>query len=255
MFALVNGTILCPVQGKKENATVLVENGKIKDIGTNIAPEDVKIVDVSGKFIVPGFIDAHTHQGLFDGSIGWAGMDGNEMTDPVTPHVRGIDSFNPFEPSLKEVVRGGVTCINTGPGSGNVISGETLTVKVTGSNVVDEMILQAPSGLKIALGENPKRIHGLVNKRMPSTRMGVAALLRKTLTEALNYIREEEAYQIKIKTAEKEGTAPPNPPKKKLKMETVVKVLRKEIPLHAHVHRADEPDRTRAGLCWSTSER
>jgi imidazolonepropionase-like amidohydrolase len=119
--------------------------------------------------VVLGFIDAHTHQGFFDGSIGWAGSDGNEMTNPVTPDMRGIDSFNPEEPSLKEVIRGGVTSINTGPGSGNVISGEAFVVKPIGTGVVDEMILKAPSGFKVAFGENLKRIHG-TEKRAPSTR-------------------------------------------------------------------------------------
>ncbi|NHJ01179.1 MAG: amidohydrolase [Candidatus Heimdallarchaeota archaeon] len=240
MIALVNGTLFCPIQGKIENATVLIENEKIKEIGTNLSLEGAEIFDVTGKYIVPGFIDAHTHQGLFDGSIGWAGMDGNEMTDPITPHVRGIDSFNPFEPSLKEVVRGGVTCINTGPGSGNVVSGETFTVKVIESPIVDDMILRAPSGLKIALGENPKRTHGQLNKRMPSTRMGIAALIRKTFTEALNYIDEKETYQTKVRNAMEKGKDPPAPPKRNLMLDTVVKVLQREIPLHAHAHRADD---------------
>ncbi|MHA1227280.1 MAG: amidohydrolase [Candidatus Hodarchaeales archaeon] len=243
MKAIVNGTIWCPKQGIIENGVVIFDKGKITDVGSKDEikmPSNSEIIEADDKFIVPGFIDAHSHQGLFDGSIGWAGMDGNEMTDPVTPHMRGLDSFNPNELSIKrEVLRGGVTCINTGPGSGNVISGQALVIKPVGK-VIDEMIVKAPSGLKIALGENPKRIHGQINKRTPSTRMGIAALLRKTFVDAENYIQEQESYKIRKDKALENNKAPPPPPKRDLKMEIMVKVLRKEIPLHAHCHRSDD---------------
>ncbi|MGY5855972.1 MAG: amidohydrolase [Candidatus Thorarchaeota archaeon] len=239
MKAIINATILCPVNGLIKNGTVLF-NGKIKAIGKNVEiPSGTKTIDVEGKFIVPGFIDAHTHQGLFDGSIGWAGSDGNEMTRAVTPEMRGIDSFNPDEPSLKEVLFGGVTCMNTGPGSGNVISGEAFVIKATGASIVDEMILLSPSGLKVAFGENPKRVHG-GDKRTPSTRMGVASLLRKALVDALNHRRELQGYLEKAEEAKKKGEAPPNPPKRDLGLETLIKVLNREIPIHAHAHRADD---------------
>lgn len=239
MRAICNATILCPVNGRIEMGTILFDQ-KIHKLGPNVAiPEGTEIIDGAGKFVLPGFIDAHTHQGLFEGGIGWAGMDGNEMTEPVTPHMRGLDSFNPHEPSLKEVLKGGVTTINTGPGSGNVISGQAIVIKTSGKNIVDDMIVLAPSGLKIALGENPKRIHGQINKRMPSTRMGVAALLRKTFTEGQNYINEWTHYHQKTKLTE-EGKSPPKPPKRDVKMDIISKVLRKEIPLHAHCHRADD---------------
>jgi imidazolonepropionase-like amidohydrolase len=161
------------------------------------------------------------------------------MTKPVTPEMRGIDSFNPNEPSLKEVIIGGVTCINTGPGSGNVISGEAFVIKPTGAAVVDEMIVKAPSGLKVAFGENPKRVHG-GEKRTPSTRMGVASLLRKALVDAINHKRELQAYLDKAEEAKKKGETPPNPPKRDLGLETLIKVINREIPIHAHAHRADD---------------
>ncbi len=243
MKAIVNGTILCPKQGKIEKGTVLFNDGKIIAVGRGEeiqVPEKAEVIDVNGKFIVPGFVDAHTHQGLFDGSIGWAGEDGNEMTDPVTPQMRGLDSFNPNEPSIRsDVLKGGVTCLNTGPGSGNVISGQAFIIKPTGK-VIDEMIVKSPSGLKVALGENPKRVHGRENKRMPATRMGVAALLRTTFTEAQNYIQEQESYYERKAIAEKKETLPPAPPKTDLKMEIVAKVMKKEIPIHAHCHRSDD---------------
>jgi len=239
--ALVNGTILCPVNGQIENATVLFEKGKILEVGADVdVPDSADVVDVKGKYILPGFVEAHAHQGLFDGSIGWAGADGNEATDPVTPEVRGIDSFNPDEPSIAEVPKGGVTCVNTGPGSANVVSGEAFVFKPTGDAVVDDMVIMAPSGLKIATGENPKGAHGKQHDRMPSTRMGVAALLRKTFTEARNYMDEWKAYGEKRKEAKEKGEALPKPPNRDLGKETLVKVLKREIPVHAHAHRADD---------------
>ena len=239
MKAIINATILCPVNGLVKGGTILFDK-KIKEVGKTITiPKGTKTIDAEGKYVVPGFIDAHCHQGLFDGSIGWAGMDGNEMTKATTPEVRGIDSFNPAEPSLKEVIIGGVTSINTGPGSGNVISGEAFVVKPIGSGVVDEMIVKAPSGLKVAFGENPKRVHGS-EKRTPSTRMGVASVLRKALVDGQNHMIELESYLAKVKVATDKGDALPNPPKRDLGLETIIKVLKREIPIHAHAHRADD---------------
>ena len=239
MKAIINATIFCPVNGLIKGGTILFDK-KIKEVGKSVTiPKGTKTIDAEGKFVVPGFIDAHTHQGLFDGSIGWAGSDGNEMTRPVTPEMRGIDSFNPDEPSLKEVLIGGVTCINTGPGSGNVISGEAFVIKPTGAAIVDEMIVKAPSGLKVAFGENPKRVHG-TEKRTPSTRMGTASLLRIALVDAINHKRELQVYLDKAEEAKKKGESPPSPPKRDLGLETLIKVINREIPIHAHAHRADD---------------
>ncbi|MHA2211121.1 MAG: amidohydrolase [Candidatus Thorarchaeota archaeon] len=241
MKAIGNATILDPLKGLIEGGTIVFDEKKIHSIGKMVKiPSDAEIIDATGKYVAPGFIDAHCHQGLFDGSTGWAGIDGNEMTKPVTPEMRGIDSFNPNDPSLKEVILGGVTTINTGPGSGNVISGEALVVKPIGSQVVDDMVVLSPSGLKVAFGENPKRVHGVDEKRTPSTRMGVAAMLRKALTDGQNYLESWKVYGKNVKEAKKEGKATPKPPQRDLGMETIAKVLKREIPLHAHSHRADD---------------
>ncbi len=240
MRAIKNATIDCPVLGRIGNGTIVFDESGILDVGSDVEiPKDAEVIDAEGRFVVPGFIDAHTHQGLFDGSIGWAGQDGNESVNPITPELRGIDSFNPFEPSLKEVVKGGVTCLNTGPGSANVIGGQAFVVKPTGSGIIEDMLVLAPSGLKVALGENPKRVHGN-EKRSPATRMAVAALLRKTLTDGQNYLNEWTAYGQKAREAKEKGEAPPAPPKKDIGMEVIAKVLKGEIPLHAHAHRADD---------------
>ncbi|MBD3405715.1 MAG: amidohydrolase family protein [Candidatus Lokiarchaeota archaeon] len=240
MKAITNATILCPVLGLIKDGTIVFDEKKIHDIGQGIKiPPDAETIDVGGKYVLPGFIDAHAHQGLFDGSIGNAGMDGNEATNPVTPELRGIDSFNPDEPSLKDILKGGVTCVNTGPGSANVVGGQAFVFKPNGSTVVDQMVVLAPSGLKVAFGENPKRVYG-TDKKTPSTRMGVASILRKTLIEAQDYLEEWRAYGAKARKAKGEGDPAPQRPKTNIAMEVVAKVLKKEIPLHAHAHRADD---------------
>ena len=240
MKVIKNATLFCPVLKKIEQGSILFDEQQIHAVGKNISiPEGTEVIDGTGKYVCPGFIDTHTHQGLFDGTIGWAGQDGNEMTDPVTPEVRGWDSFNPHDPEFKKLVKGGVTTIHTGPGSGNVIGGQWFIVKPVG-DVVDKMIVKAPSALKVAFGENPKRIHGLENKRMPMTRMGIAALLRKALNDAKDYMNEWDFYTRQKEEAEKDGKITPKPPKTDLKLEVLVKVLKKEIPITAHAHRADD---------------
>jgi imidazolonepropionase-like amidohydrolase len=225
--AIVNGIILCPVNGHIENGTVVFDEKRIHAVGKDVkVPDDAEVIDAKGLFVVPGFIDPHAHHGLFQGTIGRMGMDGNEMTNPTTPEMRGIDGFNPHEDSLKEIVQGGVTTVNTGPGSGNVIGGECLVFKPTGADLIDDMVILSPSGLKIALGENPKRIHGVENKRTPSTRMGVAAMLRKTLTEGQNYLDEWAAFGAKAREAKDKDEAPPKPPKRDIGLETIAKVLK-----------------------------
>ncbi len=229
MIAIIGGDILSVTRGTIKNGIILIENGKIKSIGEDLPiPKDVKVIDGKGKIVMPGLIDAHTHLGLFEQGIGFEGADGNEATDSLTPHVRVIDGFNHEDKAIRQALMGGVTTIAAMPGSANVVGGQAAAVKTYGKSV-DDMIIREPVGLKVAFGENPKRVYSSKNK-MPSTRMGTAALLRETMINAQNYINKME-----------KGIKDPDKlPDRDLKMEPIVKVLNREMPLFAHAHRADD---------------
>lgn len=211
---------------------ILIDRGKIKSVSTKkIRDKADERIDLSGFVVTPGLIDAHTHQGLFQGDIGWAGMDLNEKTDPVTPHLRAIDAINPNDPSLVEAPEGGVTTINTGPGSANVIGGQYCIIKTHGT-VVDEMVIKTPSCLKIAFGENPKSVYGKKSKE-PQTRMAIAAVLRENLFNAREYLNKS----IKGTQGKKGGKKKPD---FNLKYEILSGALSRKLPVHAHCHRADD---------------
>lgn len=229
MRAIVNGKILTMAGQPLERGTVLIEGKTIKAVGADIAPPpEAEVIDAAGKVVMPGIIDAHTHIGVYEQGLGFEGADGNELTNPATPHIRALDAINPMEDGFKGAVAGGVTSLVTGPGSGNVIGGQAVAIKTWG-RVVDDMVLLAPSGLKIAFGENPKRVYS-GQKKSPSTRMATAAILRENLTAARNYMAKSE----------KAKEDPDKVPERDLKLEIIVRVLKKEIPLRAHAHRADD---------------
>lgn len=245
-YAIVNGTIYTCNKSEEiiEKGTILISEGKIEAILEKDAnvPEGYEVVNAEGKHVLPGFIDTHTHQGLFDGSVGWAGFDGNEMTDPNTAYVRALDAINPEDPGLVEARIGGVTTIQTGPGSGNVIGGTDTIIKTyCESKIVDDLIVKEPSSLKSALGENPKRVYG-TEKKLPSTRMGTAAVFRKAFVEAQGYIKKWEEYETKKKLAEDKGEEDkiPSEPDRDLGKEVLVKVLKREIPLNFHCHQNND---------------
>ncbi|MFC3492299.1 amidohydrolase [Glycomyces rhizosphaerae] len=220
-FALRGATIVPITAAPIEHGVILVENGRIKAVGGADlpVPEGVPVEDATGKWIVPGLIDAHTHLGVHEVAEGWAGNDTNEMTDPNTAYVRALDGINPAEPGFAEALEGGVLAVNVNPGSGNVIGGETVAIKTVG-RYVDEMVLRSPSGVKSALGENPKRVYG-EQKKTPSTRLGTAGVLRQAFVEAENYRGADD-------------------PDRDLKLEVLAKVLDREIPWRQHCHRADD---------------
>ncbi|MEW6697021.1 MAG: amidohydrolase [Bacillota bacterium] len=229
MFAIINGTVLTMAGPPIARGSVLIEEGKIAYAGQNIPlQKHIEIIDAAGKIVLPGLIDAHTHVGIAEEIYRIEGDDANETSDPVTAHLRAIDAVNPADLGFQDALAGGVTTVVTGPGSANIVGGEMVAMKTYGT-VVDEMIVRFPAGLKCALGENPKRVYGSGNK-MPATRMASAALLRDTLVAAQN-------YQAKKERAAADNSAPPE---RSLKMEAVVRVLRKEIPLRVHAHRADD---------------
>ena len=245
-YAITNGKIYTLNKDEKiiDKGTILIKNGKIENIseGEISIPDGYEIINAEGKHVLPGFIDSHTHQGLFDGSIGWAGFDGNEMTDPNTAHVRALDAINPEDPGLEEARIGGVTTIQTGPGSGNVIGGSDTIIKTyCKSKILDDMIVKTPSSMKAALGENPKRVYG-TDKKLPSTRMGTAAVFRKSFVDAQNYGKKWEEFKIKKKQAEEKGELDkiPAEPDRDLNNEMLLKVLNKEIPLNFHCHQAND---------------
>jgi imidazolonepropionase-like amidohydrolase len=180
--------------------------------------------------VVPGFIDAHTHVGIGEMGVGKEGADTNESTDPITPQVRAIDATYPDDTAFSDALAAGITAVNVMPGSGNVIGGLAVLLKTYGTRI-DDMVVKHPTGLKAAMGENPKRNFG-DQKKMPSTRLGVAALMRENLVRAANYLQKRDAAEL--------ANDPTKPFERDLKMEVIGMVLRKEIPMRWHAHRSDD---------------
>jgi len=240
VLALKGATLYTP-ESKIENGTILITDGKIAAVGNNVSiPEGTKVLDVAGKTIIPGMIDAHCHTGVFADGVGWNHSDGNEMTDPVMPHLRAIDAIHPEDKAFEDLREAGVTTINTGPGSGNLFGGQTAAIKTRG-RTMEEMLVRYPVGLKMALGENPKRVYG-EQKRTPSTRMGNAGTMREWLTKARAYLAKKAKHQQKLAdfNAGVEGAKEPDPFETDLKLEALGRILTKEIPAHIHAHRADD---------------
>jgi imidazolonepropionase-like amidohydrolase len=229
----ITGGRVVPISGDPiENGTVVVADGKITAIGPDVSvPDGVPVIDAAGSWVLPGFVEAHGHVGVHEEAEGWAGSDTNEMTDPVTANVRALDAINPADLGFRDAVGGGVLAVNVNPGSGNPIGGQTCALKCWG-RTVDEMLLRAPAGLKSALGENPKRVYG-EQKKTPSTRLGVAAVIRGAFVDAAN-------YQAKIDAEARKPEQERKPVDRDLKLEALAKVLRREIPWRQHCHRADD---------------
>lgn len=227
MILIENARIFTMEDELVENGSILIEDGKIKEVGKNIdRPEGAELIDAGGRMLTPGFVDAHCHLGMFEDAIGFEGDDGNEATDPVTPELRAIDAINPMDKTFQEAYQGGVTTAVTGPGSANVIGGNFSAIKTYGHRI-DDMILKTPVAMKIAFGENPKRVYDGKDET-PSTRMATAAILRETLFKAKDYIEKKE---------DEDSSKHPD---FDMKMEALIPVIKKEIPLKAHAHRADD---------------
>jgi len=255
------GTVLDGAGAKIEGGDVLMVDGRIVAVGANLtAPEGATIVDAHGRWVTPGIIDVHSHLGVYPSPGVNAHADGNEMTDPVTPNVWAEHSVWPQDPGFQTALEGGVTTLQILPGSGNLIGGRGVTVKNVAATSYQEMKFpDAPRGLKMACGENPKRVYG-EKGRAPMTRMGNVAGYRQAFADAQDYReqwqkyeRDLAKYQGKIKDKDAKGgkkdaagkddeddDAPPSPPKRDLKSETLVAAMAGEIQVHIHCYRSDE---------------
>jgi len=230
--AITGGRVVPVTADPVENGTILIEDGKITAVGADLAvPDGAQVIDAAGQWVLPGFIEVHGHVGVHEEAKGWAGSDTNEMTEPVTAQVRALDAINPADLGFRDAISGGVLAVNVNPGSGNPIGGQTVALRCWG-RTVDEMLLREPSGLKSALGENPKRVYGEQGK-MPSTRLGTAAVIRGAFVSAANYLAKLDAEAAKPEADRK-------PVDRDLKLEALGRVLRREIPWRQHCHRADD---------------
>ena len=226
MLLIKNGHIK-PIVGEEiVNGCILIDDcGKIAAVGAELtAPADAQVLDAGGRLITPGCIDAHCHVGLHDACLRWEGADYNESTEAITPEMRAIDSIYPQDEYLTDAIMGGVTTACTGPGSANVVGGTFAAIKLYGKRV-DDMIVKFPAAMKCALGENPKSTYGKSGGKAPKTRMAVAALLRELLFKAKRYSDDKDAGKN---------------PSFDMKMEAMVPVIKGEIPLKTHCHRADD---------------
>ncbi len=225
-MVIING-VIHPVDGPViPRGFVAWEGDKLTAVGPMAAlpgGEQGEDIDAGGAHVTPGYVDAHCHLGMFGDSLGFEGDDGNECTDPITPHLRGLDGLNPLDRCFEEARRGGVTTVVTGPGSANPIGGQMACVKTAGETV-EEMEVEAPLAMKMATGENPKRVYHN-RKESPTTRMTTAALIRGALGRA-------EDYADKLGRGENVGFDQ--------KLEALLPVLRGELPVHIHAHQAND---------------
>jgi len=228
--AIVGGYVV-PVDGEPvDGGTVLIENGRITAVGPEAdvdIPEEADLVDAAGAWVLPGFIDAHVHLGVHEEGEGWSGNDTNEMTDPNGARFRAIDGIDPFEIGFDDALSGGVTSVVIKPGSGNPIGGQTVGVKTWGRTALD-MVFAEQVSVKSALGENPKRVYG-EKKQTPSTRLGVAAIIRDAFTKARNYAAQRDHAQAEGKPFDTDLT-----------LETLAQVLDGTLYWDQHTHRADD---------------
>lgn len=227
MLCVKNGMVHDAIRKEAFKADILVENGKIKAIGENLELDDgVRIVDAEGLFVYPGFVEAHGHIGLDGYGIGYEGMDYNELNDIISPQMRGIDGVKPIDPAFSAAAAAGVTSVCVGPGSANVLGGTFTTIKTVGKRV-DDMVIRDAVAMKCAFGENPKRVY---RDKKDSSRMTTAALLRETLFKAREYMEKKEAAGEDISKK----------PAFDIKLEALIPVLKREIPLKAHAHASED---------------
>ena len=227
----INAYLFTAEEETYENGYLRVENGKITGIGSmeNYTADGSEVIDLTGKRIYPGFIDAHCHIGMWEDGLTFEGADGNESTDPITCELRAIDAINPLDRCFTEAIEGGITCVLTGPGSANPIGGSWTAMKTYG-NCVDDMAFIPEIGMKFAFGENPKRVYNGKGKA-PSTRMATAALIRKQLIKTRNYLEATEKANNDPSTSA---------PAYDMQCEALLPILKREKKAFIHCHRADD---------------
>lgn len=227
MICIKNGTVYNAVTPEGVVADILVENGKIKEIGPNLSVgAEVEIIDATGKEVYPGFVEAHGHIGLDGYGIGYEGMDYNELNDIVCPQLRGLDGVKAMDPAFAQAAKAGVTCVCVGPGSANVLGGTFTTIKTVGKRS-DDMLVRDAVAMKCAFGENPKRCY---RDKSDSSRMTTAFKLREALAKAKEYMEKKEAA----------GDDLSKRPALDMKCEALIPVLKGEMPLKAHAHATDD---------------
>lgn len=228
---IVNGTIYTMDQQNTiiKRGAIWIKDGILAEIGNiRVTPKTgEEVIDAEGGWILPGLIDAHCHIGIQEEKKGMEGNDCNETVNPITPYLRAIDAVNPMDPAFKAAVEAGITCVQTGPGSSNVVGGQFVVMKTFGRRI-DDMLVKAPSAMKVAFGENPK-VNYSGQDKSPVTRMSIAAMLREELFYAREYCRKKEKAM-----ADKE------PFEEDFAKESWIPVFQGEIPLKAHVHRVDD---------------
>jgi len=229
------GTLLTIGRGVIERGDLLIRDGRIAAVGGSIAaPAGALVIEAGGRFVMPGIVDTHSHMGVYPWPEVEANSDGNEATDPITSWVRAADSVYTEDPEFERARAGGVTTVQILPGSANLIGGETVTVKLRPGPSLDRMLFQgAPRGIKMALGENPKRVYGGRDK-MPSTRMGNMAVFRQAFSAARDYRAKQDAWRAK---PEKDRGPAPG---RDLKLESLAAVLDGKVLVHVHSYRKDE---------------
>ena len=258
---ILGATVLTGTGERLEGTDVLIANGRIQAVGKGLtAPADARVVDAHGKWVTPGIIDIHSHLGVYASPAVKGLDDGNEATSPVTSNVRAEHSVWPQDPGFETALEGGVTTMQILPGSANLIGGRSVVVKNVQAVTYQGMKFPgAAYGLKMACGENPKRVYG-GNHQAPSTRMGNVAGYRQAFADAQDYQQQWDKYNRELteynkKKAERaDGTAkkskdkdaaekeltPPSPPKRDLKLETLAEVMKGNIRVHMHCYRSDE---------------
>ena len=226
MILLKNGTVYTMDEAGVFVGDVKFDQGKIVAVGKDLAADGCEVIDCTGKNIYPGFIDGHSHLGMQESSIRFEGDDVNEMSDPLTPHVRAIDALNPMDETIHNAACGGVTTVCSGPGSANVIGG-TFAIWKTNGHVIDKMVINPMAAMKCAFGENPKRVY---SDNKIKTRMQTDAYLRETLMKTKEYMAKKALAGDDISKQ----------PAYDMKLEAMIPVLEKKIPLKTHAHRADD---------------